>query len=83
MARRERHAVINDTTKEVVNVVVYDPQAQWSPPDGHSHRRGDFANRNSDKWDGIKFGPIRPLPDVPLPVPPLRVAAKTRRKKAR
>lgn len=62
-----RACVIDNTTGEVVNVIVYDPDATWSAPDGCVLRVIAAADRVSpgDRWDGAKF--VAPTIATPRP----------------
>lgn len=62
----DRHAVINKETGEVVNVIAWDGEAKWNPPEGHytfPHEdcaRGDF-------WDEKRQDFVRPIKNIKLP----------------
>lgn len=43
----------------VTNIVMHDPDAGWTPPDGASLLAADTANIG-DRWDGTNFAPPAP-----------------------
>lgn len=62
-----RCALIEQDTGKVVNVIMLDPSANWSPPAGHIVIFSDSAGPG-DTWDGKEFKTPPPEP-APSPTP--------------
>ena len=55
----KRHAVIDQVNHKVVNVVVWDGDSQWGPPQGHYVIQDDIAGID-DSYDPVEKKFSRP-----------------------
>lgn len=62
----DRYAVIDDATQVVVNVVLWDGENDWTPPEGCTAVQSDVADIGDTYEDG-EFIPPPPSPDEPPP----------------
>lgn len=67
-----RKAIIEDATGTVVNVILLEPTAKWSPRAGHSVVDADDIAEPGAHWDGAVFT-RQPLPPPDLDAIRLRV----------
>ena len=56
-----RYAVVDSTTNKVVNVVLWDGEVEWTPPDNTIAIKSDEAGID-DTWDGVNF--IKPYVEI-------------------
>lgn len=60
----QRMAVV-DADNKVVNVIIYDTEGGWSPPEGCILVDASEAGGPGDTWDGTQF--VAPIENIPHP----------------
>jgi len=71
----DRYAVINKDTGEVMNVIAWDGETPWTPPDNHYVLQHDDVGRG-DFWSDKHNDFVRPLSKLKLPEDKISLAER-------
>lgn len=77
-----RYALVDTASSKVLNMIEWEPDGGWLPPDGQALAPAFYAGNIGDTWDGLFFHPPAPVVEPQLPTAEERLDAINREIKA-